>query len=259
MHGLGVNVGEIKTKERDIVTSEERKQYNKQYYLDNKEKRRQSNKQYRLNNKEKIRKVQKKYWEKNKKKLILQNRERYRKYYKDPEIKKKLREQEKKSRIKNREKILTYQAKYRAENREEINRKIREWYYKNTKKVKERIKIYNKVYRNTLHYKIKDNMRKRIKTALKKDGGKKTKRTMKLVGCTVEQLKQYIERQFKPGMSWDQRSLFHIDHIIPCASFDLTKLSQQKKCFHYTNLQPLWAIDNIKKGAKLDYEKENTY
>jgi hypothetical protein len=94
--------------------------------------------------------------------------------------------------------------------------------------------MYNKVYRNTLHFKIKDNMRRRIRTALKKDNGKKTQRTMKLVGCTVEELKQHIEKQFKPGMSWKKRHLFHIDHIIPCASFDLTKLSQQKKCFHYT-------------------------
>jgi hypothetical protein len=158
--------------------------------------------------------------------------------------------------MKNRKKILAYQAKYRAENREEINRKIREWYYKNTKKVKERIKIYNKVYRNTLHYKIKDGMRKRIMRVLKRDGGKKSKRTMKLVGCTVEQLKQHIEKKFKPGMSWEQRNLFHIDHIIPCASFDLTKLSQQKKCFHYTNLQALIPIENIKKGAKLNYESQ---
>ena len=100
------------------------------------------------------------------------------------------------------------------------------------------------------------NQIKSIGTFLQKDNGKKTKGTMKLVGCTPGQLKQHIEKQFKPGMSWEQRHLFHIDHIIPCASFDLTKLSQQKKCFHYTNLQPLWAIDNIKKGAKLNYEPQ---
>ena len=198
----------------------------------------------------------KKYWEKNKERLKIENRERYKKYSKDPEAIKRKHKSQKKYAMKNRKKILAYQAKYRAENKEEINRKIREWYYKNTKKVKERIKIYNKVYRNTLHFKIKDNMRRRIRTALKKDGGKKTKRTMKLVGCTAEQLKQHIEKQFKPGMSWEQRNSFHIDHIIPCASFDLTKLSQQKKCFHYTNLQPLYPIENIKKGAKLNYETQ---
>ena len=198
----------------------------------------------------------KRYWEKNKERLKIKNREYIKKYCVDPKNKEKIKESNRKYAIKNREKILAYHAKYRKENKEEINRKVREWYYKNRKKVKERIKIYNKVYRNTLHFKIKDNMRRRIRTALKKDNGKKTKRTMKLVGCTAEQLKQYIEKQFKPGMSWEQRDSFHIDHIIPCASFDLTKLSEQKKCFHYTNLQPLYPIENIKKGAKLNYEME---
>ena len=67
---------------------------------------------------------------------------------------------------------------------------------------------------------------------------------------------KHLQNQFKPGMTRDNYGLWHVDHIIPCASFDLTKLSEQEKCFHYTNLQPLWAIDNIKKGAKLDYEME---
>jgi hypothetical protein len=155
-------------------------------------------------------------------------------------------------------KYIVYQEKYRKKNREKINQKIREWYYKNKDRVRANQRIYERegAYRNSLHFKIKDGMRKRILEVLKRDGGKKTQRTMKLVGCTVEELKQHIEKKFKPGMSWEQRHLFHIDHIIPCASFDLTKLSQQKKCFHYTNLQPLWAIDNIKKGAKLNYEPQ---
>jgi hypothetical protein len=155
-------------------------------------------------------------------------------------------------------KYIVYQEEYRKKNREKINQKIREWYYKNKDRVRANQRIYERegAYRNSLHFKIKDGMRKRILEVLKRDGGKKTQRTMKLVGCTVEELKQHIEKQFKPGMSWEQRHLFHIDHIIPCASFDLTKLSEQKKCFHYTNLQPLWAIDNIKKGAKLNYESQ---
>ena len=155
-------------------------------------------------------------------------------------------------------KYIVYQEEYRKKNREKINQKIREWYYKNKDRVRANQRIYERegAYRNSLHFKIKDGMRKRILEVLKRDGGKKTQRTMKLVGCTVEELKQHIEKQFKPGMSWKKRHLFHIDHIIPCASFDLTKLSQQKKCFHYTNLQPLWAIDNIKKGAKLNYESQ---
>jgi len=61
----------------------------------------------------------------------------------------------------------------------------------------------------------------------------------------------HIEKQFKPGMNWENYSLYgwHIDHIRPCASFDLTKEEEIQKCFHYSNLQPLWAEENLKKAA----------
>ncbi len=65
--------------------------------------------------------------------------------------------------------------------------------------------------------------------------------------------REHLEKQFKEGMTWENHGLYgwHIDHIIPCASFDLTDLEQQKKCFHYTNLQPLWAKENLIKGVKI--------
>ena len=75
-------------------------------------------------------------------------------------------------------------------------------------------------------------------------------KTTNLIGCTVEQLKQHLESHFKVGMFWSNYGKWHIDHIKPCASFDLSKESEQKKCFHYTNLQPLWAKENREKGSK---------
>jgi hypothetical protein len=74
---------------------------------------------------------------------------------------------------------------------------------------------------------------------------------MKLIGCNIEQLKQHLQNQFKLGMSWDNHGKWHIDHIRPCASFDLSKPEEQRKCFHYTNLQPLWAEENISKKDKV--------
>ena len=82
---------------------------------------------------------------------------------------------------------------------------------------------------------------------------KKCKKTLELTGCTLEFLYNYLESKFTKGMSWDNYGKFgwHIDHIIPCSSFDMSNPEEQKKCFHYTNLQPLWWLDNLKKSNKI--------
>lgn len=76
--------------------------------------------------------------------------------------------------------------------------------------------------------------------------------TIRLTGCSIQDLKHYLELQFQPGMTWDNYGLhgWHIDHIKPCASFDLTDPEQQKECFYFTNLQPLWAKENRMKSAQ---------
>jgi hypothetical protein len=78
-------------------------------------------------------------------------------------------------------------------------------------------------------------------------------KTTQLTGCSIEQLQKHLEGLFLPGMNWKNhcRDGWHIDHIIPCSVFDLTDPEQQKKCFHYSNLQPLWAKDNISKSNKI--------
>lgn len=94
-------------------------------------------------------------------------------------------------------------------------------------------------------------LRDRLRDLLRKTGSKKSNPTLKLVGCSKDELRRHLESKFQPGMSWANRDKIHIDHIIPCASFDLTDPQQQRQCFHYTNLQPLWAKDNLSKGAKI--------
>jgi len=132
-------------------------------------------------------------------------------------------------------------------------------YYKNNKN---KVKAYHKKilpnileqrrerYKNDINYKLTCNLRCRLYGALKRNS--KSAKTMELIGCDIEFLKQYIENKFTNGMDWDNvlNGKIHIDHIIPCSSFDLSKEEHQKICFHYTNLQPLWAIDNYKKGAR---------
>ncbi|NCA30812.1 MAG: HNH endonuclease, partial [Chitinophagia bacterium] len=77
-------------------------------------------------------------------------------------------------------------------------------------------------------------------------------RTSELLGCSLQDFKLYIESLWTKGMNWNNYGKFgwHLDHIQPCASFDLTDPSQQKKCFHYSNIQPLWAKDNWSKGSR---------
>lgn len=100
-------------------------------------------------------------------------------------------------------------------------------------------------------------MRFRLRHIIKalEGGNYKYSSVIDLLGCDISFFKAYIEEKFLPGMNWSKLPDIHIDHIKPCAMFDLTKLEQQKACFHYTNLQPLWAIDNIRKGAKYNEQK----
>jgi hypothetical protein len=100
-------------------------------------------------------------------------------------------------------------------------------------------------------YKLGCNLRRRTLLALQ--GRRKHNKTIELLGCTPEFLRKYLESKFAEGMSWDNYGYkgWHVDHIIPCSSFDLSKEEEQRKCFHYTNLQPLWAEDNMKKADKI--------
>lgn len=99
--------------------------------------------------------------------------------------------------------------------------------------------------RSNVKNRIRLNLGTRLYLAVEKKHGN----TMELTGCSKEDLYAHLESKFTEDMSWENYGKWHIDHIKPCASFDLTKEEEQKKCFHWTNLQPLWAIDNMKKGA----------
>lgn len=104
-----------------------------------------------------------------------------------------------------------------------------------------------------IHFKVLDCLRARVKKVL--NGKSKFAPTLKLLGCSLEELKIYLAKKFQEGMSWDNHGYgetkWHIDHIRPCASFDLSKPEEQVKCFHYSNLQPLWQKDNLQKSDKL--------
>jgi len=110
-------------------------------------------------------------------------------------------------------------------------------------------KLRDKYSKNPI-WKLKYNMRRRLLFVL--NGHRKSDTTKKLVGCSWEYLKEHLQSQFKDGMTWENYGLhgWHVDHIKPCNSFDFSNPEEQSRCFHYTNLQPLWAKDNLSKGDK---------
>jgi hypothetical protein len=141
---------------------------------------------------------------------------------------------------------LAHRGRLRANNRE---------YYQRLKssdpnKIKEKRKTDYMRSMTKVENRIKNRLRARFHQIL--SGNTKADRALAVVGCSLESLKLHLEAGFAQGMSWANFGQWHIDHIRPCASFDLSCPNQQRECFHYSNLQPLWAQDNLKKGASLN-------
>lgn len=141
--------------------------------------------------------------------------------------------------IKNKNGIIKEQ---RARNKENYRLAKRTKKYKEVRNRRRRIR-----YQEDILYKLNCVVRSRLKAAIKKD---RKVRSLCSVGCSLEKLKSYLESKFQPGMTWDNYGEWHIDHIRPLSSFNLKDPKQVKIANNYKNLQPLWAVDNMKKGAK---------
>jgi hypothetical protein len=235
---------------RDITNPKERKkaynkEYNKAYREVNKDKIRLKQKDWNENNKERL-KVHKKNWcEDNKDKI---------KAYREL----------------NKDKIKAY----KEVNKDEIKVQQKAWFKANEDKIKaykevnkDKIKLRNKAYRQVnkdkikvyknnklktdIQHKLSHNLRSRLCCAI--NNNQKAGSAVRDLGCTIDELKSYLESKFLTGMSWDNWTTdgWHIDHIKPLASFDLTDRKQFLEACHYTNLQPLWATDNLTKSDKI--------
>src|SRR6266508_55598 len=146
--------------------------------------------------------------------------------------------------------IQAYRNNWAAEKRRREGVKPRKWLTEGERKQARREK--EKLKRNDgSSFKLKQNLKCLIRNSLRAFHHKKQSKTSELLGCSIEHLRVWLTFYFQIGMTWkNYGSAWHIDHIRPCASFDFSDVNQQKECFHYTNLQPLFAVDNIKKGAK---------
>ena len=156
-----------------------------------------------------------------------------------------------------RRKLLDRQAVNRAapEYKETQSNYHREWRERNKEARAEYQKAWEAEKRATdLNHRLKGCLSHRVREAIKH--GYKSAATLELLGCSLEKVRAHLEAQFLPGMSWDNWTSdgWHIDHIRPCASFDLSDPEQQRACFHYSNLQPLWASDNCAKRDSLDWQ-----
>lgn len=210
-----------------------------QYYENNKELIKNKRKQYYDNNKESIKIKNKQYYDNN----IEQQRLKSITYYNN-----------------NKEEYSYKRKEYRLKNNDKINKKKRQNYHNNKEKYlykrKEYLPIANKLkkirYNTDINYKLKCLLRNRLYYALNKNV--KSQSTMKLLGCSINELKLHLQQTAISNGYIDfniedyNSSIYHVDHIKPCSSFDLSKEEEQKKCFHYTNLQILTAKENLKKS-----------
>mgnify|MGYP001594626903 CR=1 FL=1 len=152
--------------------------------------------------------------------------------------------------LKNKEKISAYNKKYKMEHQEEIKEYNVKYNIENREKIQERHTPYLKNKRKTdPQYKVSVSLRNRINKVL---NGQKKKKTLELLGCSYDFLKEWLEYQFKKDMTFDNHGkVWHIDHIIPCKCFDLTDDSERIKCFNWSNLQPLHSKENMSKKATI--------
>lgn len=152
--------------------------------------------------------------------------------------------------FKNNPEHLKKRKDWYLKNRERILKEKKDYYEANKKCILETHKKYerNKLKTDPL-FRFQKNIRRRVLAAFK--NSYKLDTTKNLIGCSWEELRNYLEKQFKEGMTWENYGQWHIDHIIPLSSFNLLDEKEVKKAIHYSNLQPLWAIDNLKKGNRI--------
>ncbi len=211
--------------EKRASNKEKMTEYNKQYWEKTKDVQKEKNKIWRENNKEHIKEKMKEWLENNKE----------HKRQKDKE--------------------------YREANWERKKETHRIWMkndYQDMKTNPDRAEEYKM-------YKLKSNVARRIREILKQE---KSMCTMKYVGCSLEELREHLESQFEEGMTWDnygkynindEKSGWHIDHIIPCNSFNFQDKTEVDACFYYLNLQPLWGKENIQKSDNYDVKEKEDY
>jgi hypothetical protein len=187
-------------------------EYQKQYYQNHKEEKKETQKKYQETHKEERKKYFKTYSKTHNKEIKLKKQ----KYYQN-----------------NKEILLKRGKEYNKKHKEEI-----------------KFRHFNRL-KTDINYKLANDLRTRLYHALKDN--QKSGSAVKDLGCSIPEFKTYLESKFQEGMSWKNWGVYgwHIDHIIPISSFNLQNRKEFLKANHYTNLQPMWAEENIRKNNKI--------
>lgn len=146
---------------------------------------------------------------------------------------------------------VEYDKNYYETNKEKILARKKAYYIENKHSIVPKKRCYEKKkLSEDPEYKLKVLLRQRIGKAIQKDY--KFSSAVTLLGCSITEFKQFIEKKFQAGMTWNNNTRFgwHLDHIKPLAAFDLTNPEQQKEALHFSNYQPLWWNENLSKGAR---------
>ena len=170
----------------------------------------------------------------------------------------------------NKEKYQESSKKYYKNNKEKVNNKSIKWQNKNPLKSKQTQKKwhknnreYHKIWRknkwdNDPNFKLRILLGNRLNEVLKKNKTYKSSNIIELLDCSLDEVKNHLQQQFKKEMNWGNHgTIWEIDHIIPCARFNMALVEEQKKCFHFSNLQPLFKTTEISKGLGYNDETGN--
>jgi len=210
--------------------------YRKEYYNNNREECLSRGRKFKSDNKQKLKEYQQNYYLEHS-----QERLDYNKKWNEnnPESIKRTRRKEKEKFQENKNL------------RDEKNLKASQWRLQNPQRVKE----YRKKDAAKVDRKIRVNIANQIRRGIKKFNAAKLESTLTFLGISISEFLRYLESKFLPCMTWENYGKgddkWNIDHILPCAAFNLSILEEQKICFHYTNLQPLWQVDNKDKNDKI--------
>lgn len=168
-------------------------------------------------------------------------------------------------RVKNRERYLASRKAYRLKHKARIRVQSAKCHAKrktDPKRLSEYLagnRARTAVYRTNPNFLILCRLRKRLWTVL--NGAKKSEGTEQLLGCSLDDFRIYLESRWQVGMHWgnygNKQGQWSIDHIIPCAIFDLSKAEHQRRCFHFSNMQPLWHVENLSKHKKVTTNQFN--